>query len=81
MPCRAVNQARIRREALAADKSIRNAPGNGCPEQMTQQITVPEPSVSVLGKRRMIGHGTGQIEATEPAIRKIEMHLFAKPAF
>jgi hypothetical protein len=46
---------------------------------MPQQIAVAETTMPVLGKGRMVGNRLGQIEAAEPAIRKVQMNLFAKP--
>ncbi|KZX95319.1 hypothetical protein A3722_18740 [Sulfitobacter sp. HI0027] len=34
----------------------------------------------VLGKRRVIRDPVAQIEAAEPAIREVQMHLFAEPS-
>lgn len=44
------------------------------------QRTFPEKPVSILGKPRVIGHWVRQIKATDPAIREVQMHLFAKPS-
>ena len=35
--------------------------------------------MTVLGKARMIRDAVRQIEAAKPAIRKVQMHLFAQP--
>jgi hypothetical protein len=48
---------------------------------MPKQIAVAEPPVTVFGKGRVIGDAVGQVEAAEPAIRKVQMDLLAEPPF
>ena len=48
---------------------------------MAQKVTLPEPTVAVLGKRRMIRDAVTQVEAAEPAIGQIQMNLLAQAAF
>ena len=64
---------------IRADKAFTHAALDGHLEQLAQQIAVAEAAVPVLREGRVIGHRTIQIEAAEPAIGEVEMHLFAKP--
>jgi hypothetical protein len=66
---------------LTAHKTVRNAARHSRFKHVAQKITLTETSVAVLGKRRMIGHWIRKIKAAEPAVGKVEMNLFAKPAF
>ena len=69
-----------RRETLAADQTLRDAPCDGCLKQVAQQSAVAEPAVPVLRESGVIRHIVGQVQTTEPAVRQIEMHLLAEPA-
>ncbi len=73
------DQAGIDRHALTADQTFLDAARDGRLEQMPQQLAVAEPAMPVLGKRRVIRDPVAQIEAAEPAIRQVQMHLFAEP--
>jgi hypothetical protein len=72
------DQAGIDCHALTADETFCNAPRHRRFEQVTQQFTLAEPTMSVLGKVGMIGNAVVQIEATEPAIGEVQMRLFAQ---
>ena len=48
---------------------------------MAQQIAFAETTMPVLGKGRMVRHWIRKIKAAKPAVGKVEMNLFAKPAF
>ncbi len=49
-----LDQTRINGHALAADQTFRDAARHGCLEHMAQQIAVPETTVPVLGKARVV---------------------------
>ena len=75
-----LDQAGIRRKALAADQPLRDAARHHRFKEMAQQITVAETTVAVFGKGGMIRHAVCQIETAKPSICKIEMHFLAQPA-
>ena len=68
-------------KAVAAHKTVCKTSRHGLLEQMSQQFAFPEAPVTVLGKGRMLWHCIRQIEATEPAICQVQMHLFTNMAF
>ena len=74
-----MDQAGVDRHALAADKALGDAARNRRLEQVPQQLAVTKPTVAVLGEGRVIRHPVGKIEAAEPAIRQVQMHLLAQP--
>ena len=73
------SQARIDREPLGPDQALRHAALNDALKQMTQRIALAKAAMPVLGKGRVIRNLAVEAEPTEPAIRQIEMDLFAKP--
>jgi hypothetical protein len=73
-----LDQAGVDDHALTADQTFRDAAHDSRLKQMAQQLAVAKPTVTVFGKRRMIRHPVAQIEAAEPAIRQVQMHLFAQ---
>ena len=77
--CVRPNEAGVGCEGLTPNKSLDNAASHHALEQLPEEVTVAEPSVAVLREGRMVGHRIGQIEATEPAIRQVQMHLLAEP--
>jgi hypothetical protein len=56
-------------------KAVREPPNS----QLAQKIALAKTAVAVLGKRRMIGDIGIELQATEPAVRQIEMDLLAQP--
>ena len=46
---------------------------------MAQQVTLAETTMAVLGEGGVIRDAIRQIEAAEPAICQVQMHLLAKP--
>ena len=74
-------QTGVHGKPFAANKPFRHATRNRHLEHMTQQVTLAEPAMPVLGKGRMIRKAVGQLEAAEPAIGEVQMYLFAKASF
>src|SRR5579864_2824932 len=48
---------------------------------MAQDIAVPEPTMPVAREGRMVGHLVIEPEAAKPAIRQVQMDLFAQAPF
>ena len=59
------------------NQTLSDTPRHGRLEQVAKQIAIPETAVAVLRKGGMVRHAVCQIEATKPAIRKVQMNLFA----
>ena len=74
------DEARIDREALAADQPFGHAALDRHLEQVAKQVAVAEAAVAVLREGRVIGHRARQIEPAEPAIGQIEVDLLAQPS-
>ena len=72
------DQARIDREAFAADQPLGHAARDGHFEQLAQQVAVAEAAMPVLGEGRMIGYRAIKAEPAEPAIGEVEMDFFAQ---
>ena len=70
-----------RRKGLATDRPLCNSTSDDAPEQAPEEIPLTEPTLEVLRKRGMVGQRIAQIEATEPALRQVLMHLIAQPPF
>ena len=64
---------------LAADQPFFDAPRNRRLEEVAEQFAVTETAMAVLLKVGVIRYTVGQLEATEPAIGQVQMHLFAQP--
>jgi hypothetical protein len=47
---------------------------------MSKRVALTKAAVTVLRERRMVRHGVLETQSTEPAIRQIEVDLFAQPA-
>ena len=73
------DQAGIGGEGLTANQPFGDAAGHDALEQVPEEVAVPEPAVAVLREGGMVGHRIAQIEAAEPAIRQVQMHLLAEP--
>jgi hypothetical protein len=71
------NQAGIDSEAVTADQSFFDRQGYNGLEHMTEGIAVAEPAVPVLREGRVIWHVPIQPEPAKPAIRQVQMDLFA----
>src|SRR6202042_982183 len=71
----------VDREGLAShDPFFHAAPHHGL-EQLAKEIARAKTTVAVLGERRMIGGVAVEPQATEPAVRQIEVDLVAQPPF
>src|SRR6202042_2960127 len=71
----------VDREGLAShDPFFHAAPHHGL-EQLAKEIARAKTTVAVLGERRMIGDVAVEPQATEPAVRQIEVDLVAQPPF
>lgn len=79
IPCRTVDQTGVRREALAADQPLCDAPPHGRLEQQAKQDAIPETAVPVLGKAEVIRYAVGQIQTAEPTLCEVQVHFLAKP--
>jgi hypothetical protein len=66
-------------EGFASHKPFLNAPRDHGLKQLTQEIALAEPAVTVLGKGRMVRHIAVQPQAAEPAVGQIEVDLPAQP--
>ena len=62
------DQAGIDCKSLAAHQSFFHAARNSRLKYMAQKVTLPEPTMAVLGKRRMIRDVVTKVQAAEPAI-------------
>jgi hypothetical protein len=69
--------AGVDRESFAAHKSFRHAACDHGLEEMAQPVA--EAAMTVLGKRRMIGHIAVEPQSAKPAIGQIEVNLLAQP--
>ncbi|OJI92166.1 hypothetical protein PFRI_36330 [Planktotalea frisia] len=74
------DQAGIDCKSLATHEPFRHAARNGRLKYVAQKVTLPEPTVAVLGKRRMIRDAVTKVQAAEPAIGQVQMNLFAQAA-
>jgi len=63
--CQATDQAGIDGKSLATYQPFFHAARNGRLEHVAQKVTLPEPTVAVLGKRRMIRDPVTQVQAAE----------------
>ncbi len=72
-------QAGVDCKALTANQAFLHATRNRRLEHMAQQIAFAEATMTVLGKARVIRDAVRQIEAAEPPIGEVQMHLLAKP--
>jgi len=66
------NQTRAHRKALTPSQTFLYATRNRRLEHMTQQVALAEPTMSILGKGRMIRDATHQIGAAKPAVFKVQ---------
>jgi hypothetical protein len=62
-----------------ADQACVHAATQHFIEQPAKQITVPKTAVSIFEKGRVIGHFIFKAQPAEPAIRQVQMGLFAQP--
>ena len=69
----------VDREGFAPDDPFFHAARHNGLEQLAQKIALAKTAVAVLGKGRMIGNVAIKPQATEPAVRQIEMDLVAQP--
>lgn len=74
-----LDQAGIRGKTLAAGQPFLNAARDHGFEDMPQEIAVAETPTPVFREDRVIRHRIGEIEAAEPAVRKVQVNFFAKP--
>src|SRR4051812_3248909 len=79
-PCIGLDDARISGKAFTADKTFDNTQTQHGLEQLTERVAVTEPTMAVLGERRVIRHPVMDAKMTEPAVRQIQMHFLAQPA-
>src|SRR5262249_27623804 len=73
-----LDQAGIDRKAFSADETLIDAAAQDGLEQLSQQITVAEATMTVLREGRMVGDVAIEPKAAEPAIRKIKVDLFTQ---
>lgn len=76
-----MDQAGIDCKSLATHQPFFHTARNGRLKYAAQKATLPEPTVAVLGKRRMIRDAVTKVQAAEPAIGQVQMNLFAQAAF
>jgi hypothetical protein len=65
---------------FAADQPFLHTPLNHTLKHMPKRFALTEAAMPVLREGRMVRHRIFQTQATEPAIRQIEVDLFAQPA-
>jgi hypothetical protein len=75
------DHACINSERFAADQPCRHARRDRRLEQLAKDVAVAEAPVPILREGRVIGHSPVKAEATEPAIRKVQMDLVTQPPF
>ena len=71
--------ARIDREALSLDEAFVHARPHNRLEHLAQDVTVAKAAVTIDRERRVIRNLGLEVEATKPAIGKVELDLFAQP--
>ena len=75
------DQAGIARKVTAPDQFLGYALVDDLLEHLTQQVTVTDAPMPVLGKGGMVGHRGSQIETAEPAIGEVQMDILTDPPF
>lgn len=63
-----LDQARIDCKSGSTDQPLQDAAAQDALEHTTEQITLPEAAMSVLGERRVIRHRPIQTEPAEPPV-------------
>jgi hypothetical protein len=71
------DDARIDSKALALDETCVHARPDHRLEYLPKEVALPEAAVAIDRERRMIRNLVIKIEATEPAIGKVEFDFFA----
>ena len=71
------DDARIDRKALALDETCVHAGPDHRLEYLPKEVARPETTVAINREGRMIRNLVIEIEATEPAIGKVEFDFFA----
>jgi hypothetical protein len=70
------DQAGVHRKSFAAYQPFLNTAAHHGLEDMPERFAIPEATMAVLRKGRVIRHFAVQPELTEPAIGQIKMQLF-----
>src|ERR1039457_1453051 len=73
------NHTGVDGKAFAANQSFLHTPLDHALEHMPKRFALTEAAMPVLRERRMVRHSILEAQATEPAIRQIEVDLFAQP--
>src|SRR5262249_53107700 len=63
---------------FTTDKSLLDAAAQDALEHSTEEMALPEATMPVLGKSRVIRHRTVQTEPAEPPVGQIEVDLIAQ---
>jgi hypothetical protein len=73
-----MHETAVNREAFAGNDASLTALLDHFLEQHAVNVAVAKAAIAVLGKGRMIRHGSFQPQPAEPAIGQVEMHLIAQ---
>jgi hypothetical protein len=76
-----LDQAGIDRKTFSANQSLVDATAQDGFEQPSQQIALSETTMTVLRESRMVGDITIKPKAAKPAIRQVQVDLFAQAPF
>ncbi len=74
-----LDDASVHGKPFALDQTCVHAATQHLIEQPAKQIAVPKTAVSILGKGRVVGDFIFKAQPAEPAIRQVQMGLFAQP--
>jgi hypothetical protein len=75
-----LDDARVNSKAFALNQAFGHAAAADRLENVTQRAAISKTAMAILGECRMIGNGIFQTKPAEPAIRQVQMNLFAKAA-
>jgi hypothetical protein len=75
------DQTGVDGKALATDQALGHAAPDHRLEQLSQKVGVAEPTMARLGKGRVVRHIAIETQTAEPAIRQVQVDLFAQPPF
>jgi hypothetical protein len=73
------NQAGIDRKSGPLDQPFCHAAPDHGLKQLSQQVTIAEATMPILGEGRVIRHLTIEAEPAEPAVGEVQVHLLAQP--
>src|SRR6202040_4150261 len=73
-----LNHTGVDSKAFAIDQSFPHTPLNHTLKHLPKRFALTEAAMPVLRERRMVRHRILEAQATEPAIRQIEVDLFAQ---